>query len=182
MSAAHAMNQKAYEFTAELPPHWLGNLAGHLAGQGIDIGSVDAALLTAGLWKASVTILVSDAAPSQRELTEMARLTFATPEETRTRLFQYWIVREESSLYLSLRAADRTGFLARLCADLAAHALFPVHVEAKCGDGVVVDSFRLRGIGHSVPHQETHASLLRFMESWRSGRLGRTPSIRPALR
>jgi hypothetical protein len=182
MSALPALGRKSYEFTAELPPHWLGNLSGHLAGQNVDIGSVDAALLTAGMWKVSASILTGEGAPSQRELTEMARLTFASPDETRTRLFQYWIVREESCLYLSLRAVDRTGFLARLCADLAAHALFPVHVEAKCGDGVVVDSFRLRGIGHSVPHQETYASLMRFMESWRAGRLGRSSSIRPATR
>src|SRR5690606_25105195 len=66
--AAHAMNQKSYEFAAELPPHWLGNLAGHLAGQSADIRSVDATLVTGGVWQVSVAILMSESAPSQREL------------------------------------------------------------------------------------------------------------------
>ncbi len=170
---------ESYHFEGEFPPHWLGNLAGHLSTHGIDVDAVNAHLGERGVWRISVR-LRSELPPSEKELAAMARLNFERTRAERGPLSRYLLVRETSGLYLSIRAEDRRGFLAQLCADLAAHALFPVRVEAQCDEGQINDSLWLKGIGHAVPHQETEASFRRFLATWESGNL--RSSMRPPSR
>ncbi len=170
---------ESYQLEGEFPPHWLGNLAGHLSAHGIDVDGVEAQLGEGGLWRITVR-LRSDLPPSVGELSAMARLHFEHARIERGPLSRHWLVREESGLYLSIRAEDRTGFLAQLCADLAAHALFPVRIDAHCQEGVVNDALWLRGIGHAVPHPETEAAFRRFLAAWETGNL--RSSMRPPPR
>ena len=167
---------ESYDFEGEFPPHWLGNLAAHLAAHGLDVESVDAQLLDGGLWKIALRV-EGQAPPSAKELVELARLRYQHDSVLRGALIRYSLLRENTCLFLSLRAKDQRGFLAQLCADLAAHALFPVRVEARGEGGQVDDAFWLKGIAHSVPHQETEATLRRFLGAWQSGTL--RSSMRP---
>lgn len=167
---------ESYEFEGEFPPHWLGNLAAHLASDGLDVDSVDAKLGDGGMWKVALTIS-GQAPPSQRELLALLRLHYQNNSLLRGTLTRYRLLRDSSCLFLALGAQDQTGFLAQLCADLAAHALFPVRVEARCEGGQIDDSFWLKGIAHSVPHPETEATLRRFLSAWQAGTL--RSSIRP---
>lgn len=165
---------ESYELEGEFPPHWLGNLAAHLAAHGLDVESVDARLLDGGVWKIGLQV-AGQAPPSERELIELACLRYQNDSVLRGSLSHYRLVREGSCLVLTLRAEDQTGFLAQLCADLAAHALFPVRVEARCEGGLITDAFWLTGIAHGVPHHETEATLRRFLSAWQAGTLRSSP-------
>lgn len=167
---------ESYSLEGEFPPHWLGNLAAHLAAHGIDVESVDARLLEGGLWEISLQV-EGQAPPSEKEVVELARLRYQQDAVVRGKLIRYGLLREETCLFLSLHARDQRGFLAQLCADLAAHALFPVRVEARGEGGLIDDAFWLKGIAHSIPHQETEATLRRFLRAWQAGTL--RSSIRP---
>lgn len=172
------MEIESYSFTRDLPPQWLGNLTAHLAAHHMDVDSVRAELADGGIWKVDVTVH-AQFPPSERELVAMALLKYDVDELRRGPLARYFLRRSDDTLHLVLRAENRTGFLARLCADLAAHALFPVRVDARSADGWIDDGFWLRGIGHAPPHAETEAALQRFLEAWQSGHLLRHPSLRP---
>lgn len=161
---------ESYEFEGEFPPHWLGNLAAHLATHAIDIESVDASLQESGLWTVSLQVR-GHAPPSQKELLALLRLHYQNASLHRGTLSRYRLFRDSSCLFLALRAYDQRGFLAQLCADLAAHALFPVRVEARCDRGLVEDSFWLKAIAHAPPHTETEATLRRFLSAWQAGTL-----------
>jgi hypothetical protein len=167
---------ESYEFEGEFPPHWLGNLAAHLAAHAIDVETVDARLEDGGVWKVSLQVS-GHAPPSERELLALLRLHYQNDSLLRGTLSRYRLSRDSACLFLALRASDQRGFLAQLCADLAAHALFPVRVEARCERGQIEDSFWLKGIAHSVPHPETEATLRRFLNAWQAGTL--RSSMRP---
>jgi hypothetical protein len=172
------MDPASYSFVSELPPHWLGNLTGHLAAHAVHIEAVRARLLEGGRWEVDVTIC-AEFCPSERELIAMAQLRYDAHNLDRGPLAQYNLRRQTDTLHLALRAEDRIGFLARLCTDLASHALFPTRVDARTLEGWIEDSFWLVGIGHVAPHAETEAAVRRFLDAWQAGTLSRHPSLRP---
>lgn len=172
------MVTESYSLRGDFPPHWLGNLTAHLAGRQIDVDNLQAEIVGGTEW--CVEMRLRSLFPvGGLNLEAMACERYESSEPERGTLSQYWLRRSDGSLHLALRAEDRLGFLARLCSDLAALALFPVRVDARSGSGWLTDTFWLLGIGRSVPHDETEAALVRFLDGWRSGNLSRSPSGRP---
>lgn len=152
------------ELRGELPLGWCGNLAAGLSRRKVSItrGSADR---EGSSWNA-VFEVVSEAGPLPTDLDYAALALEETAEQgaaIRLESFVLTTPRRGAAVELTVRAPDRTGFLAALLDRLALLGLFPGRISVETVHGSAVDTIWLHAVGGLAPTERSIDSLREFL-------------------
>jgi hypothetical protein len=154
------------ELAGELPLAWCGNLAGALSRRGLSILRGNAERQGAS-W--TVVLEVSSehgTEPRELDFYELAREPNPAPQgPPRLESFVLNMPRRSASVELTVRGADRRGFLAALLERLATLGLFPARISVETVHGMAADTFWLQADGGEAPTEKTLGPLRDFLRS-----------------
>lgn len=155
------------ELKGELPLGWCGNLAGALARRGVSILRGNAEREGTG-WNVLLEVIPEDGVnPRELDFAALAAEGSPEPQSAAPRLesFVLTIPRRGAPVELTVRGADRRGFLAALLDRLAALGLFPSRISVETVHGVAADTLWLQGPGAEAPTDRSIDALREFLRS-----------------
>jgi hypothetical protein len=151
-----------------LPVDCVGALARGLANSGLDIVQGRARRTDRRNWRIELELASSQASVDTARLdyVALARLRSAPAPGEPIVLSSYEVVRDAATraLVVSVRGADRVGFLAGLLERFAGLLLFPIELTLATVDGTAVDVFVLRALGDRTPPPDAEAMLVGLLE------------------
>jgi hypothetical protein len=154
------------ELKGELPLGWCGNLAGALSRRGVSILRGNAERQGAS-WTVVLEVSAEDGT-DPRDLDFAALASETTPEvegSLRLESFVLNLPRRGAAVELTVRGADRRGFLATLLDRLAQLGLFPERISVETVHGMAADTLWLQPVGSQRPTDTSIGSLREFLRS-----------------
>jgi predicted amino acid-binding ACT domain protein len=153
------------ELHGELPLGWCGNLAAALSQRGVSIVRGNAERQGTG-WSVVLEVQAEEGV-DPREL-DFATLAAETSRESHgaPRLESFVLTlprRRSAAVELTVRGADRRGFLAALLEKLAALGLFPERISVETVNTMAADTLWLQGVGGQPPTDRSIEALREFL-------------------
>lgn len=158
------------ELRGEFPLGWCGNLAAGLSRRGVSVVRGTAERDGTG-WHAVFEVLCEGGSVKELDLAALA--CEPSPESegsVRLESFVLNVPRRSKAVELTVRAPDRTGFLAALLERLALLGLFPERISAETVHGMAVDTLTLHAAGGNAPTERAIDALREFLRGVTGGR------------
>jgi hypothetical protein len=154
------------ELKGELPLGWCGNLAGALTRRGVSILRGNADREGTG-WNVVLEVIAEEGVdPRELDFAALAAEPHGDAPQSVPRLESFVLtLPRRGAPELTVRGADRRGFLAGLLDRLAALGLFPSRISVETVHGMAADTLWLQGEGGQPPSDKSIDSLREFLRS-----------------
>lgn len=152
-----------------MPHGWVVRLASGIAAAGVGIVKGEARRITPLNWQAEFELkpVVSGVDPETVNFDRLVR-TEAPRTSDITPLLESFSYRPPEqpggSLYVEVRAKDRTGFLGAILSRFSFFSLFPEEMVIQTTGGMIHDRFWLKGGGGISPSEDAMKVLVRNLE------------------
>ena len=168
----------ALKIWGRFPPTWIGSLSFGLSQNHISVinGSAKKIKTT---WQAEFEIKTTPLAPDPQKI-DYLKLALAnndTPLPVTVLLDEFVLDddqrKNDSALYLEVKARDQIGFLGVLLNRLAFFSLFPESMSIETVNSRIFDHFRIKGMGGQFPSATSVENLRQNLESFLDVKRGR---------
>lgn len=152
----------ALQLGGGLPPEWVGSLCTGLSAKQISVERGYARQIQRGTWE-SLFVVRPTASGIDTSSIDYRAMALAPkvvqPDRSLPSINSFQLDKNEDSLFLSIRANDELGFLARMLSGFSFMMLFAHEMKIETVGVEAQDTFVLRGFGGAAPTPDKYDRL-----------------------